>query len=135
MELCISSRHIEQLLSWAALGHPYEICGIVWGQGNRIVEIEAAPNVADNPDRFFEIEPAALIAAHRRARGQVVKVIGYYHSHPNGKAEPSEHDKNQAALDDKYCIIIANKAITAWRCDTKKNTQHVLNKISVNITE
>ncbi len=135
MELYISSRHIEQLLSWAELGHPNEICGILWGQGNRIDEIETAPNVANMPDRFFEIDPAALIAAHRRARDQDVKVIGYYHSHPNGRAELSEYDKNQAENDDKYWVIIANGAVTAWSSDTLQNTHHGFNKISVNILE
>ncbi len=135
MELRISSRHLEQLLLWAELEHPNEICGILWGQGNQIDEIEAAANVAQKPDRFFEIDPAALVAAHRRARVQDAKVIGYYHSHPNGRAEPSKYDRNQMANDDKYWIIIANAAVTAWRCDASQNTRHVLNKISVNILE
>ena len=135
MELCISSRHVKQLLAWAELDNPKEICGILWGQGNSIDDIEAVQNVANEPNRFFEIDPGALFAAQRRARDQTNQVIGYYHSHPNGRAEPSEHDKAMAANDGKFWLIIANGGVTAWRIDDNENNHGGFNKISVNIME
>ena len=45
-------------------------------------------NLADTPDRF-EIDPAEQIKLMRALRGAGREIIGCYHSHPNGSAEPS----------------------------------------------
>lgn len=73
-------------------------------------------NVAPDPTRHFEIDPAALIAAHRAARnGSGPQVVGYFHSHPNGLARPSATDEANAARDGRIWVIVAGDAITCWR--------------------
>ncbi|MDT0506895.1 M67 family metallopeptidase [Novosphingobium sp. MMS21-SN21R] len=101
--------------AWAA--HPKEACGLLLGTGDEVTEAVAVTNVAPDPTRHFEIDPAALIAAHRAARdGSAPEVIGYFHSHPNGLARPSATDAASAARDGRVWIIVADDAITCW-CD------------------
>jgi proteasome lid subunit RPN8/RPN11 len=42
-------------------------------------------------------------------------VLGYYHSHPSGQAEPSATDCACASEDGRIWAIIANLEVTLWR--------------------
>ncbi|MCH2486578.1 MAG: M67 family metallopeptidase, partial [Erythrobacter sp.] len=89
MALTVTRQAIAHMLAEAERAHPHEACGLLLGQGERITAIRPAANVHPEPARFFEIDPQALIDAHRAARDGDLQVLGYYHSHPNGLAEPS----------------------------------------------
>jgi proteasome lid subunit RPN8/RPN11 len=73
--------------------------------------------VAADPARSFEIDPAALFAAHRRARAGAVVVIGHYHSHPSGAAVPSARDAAQAMGDGALWLILTADEARLWRSD------------------
>ena len=111
----LSSAVVEHLLQEAASAHPNECCGILLGTGERIETIRPATNVHPAPNRHFEIDPQALVDVHRTARAGGPSVLGYYHSHPNGRAEPSATDREQAASDGAIWAIIAAGRITLWR--------------------
>ena len=108
----VSSNVIERLLSEARRAHPLECCGILLGHGEVIVQAKAAANVHPDPRQHFEIDPQALIDAHRDARDGDLQVLGYYHSHPNGLAEPSATDRAIAAPDGSVWAIIAAERIS-----------------------
>lgn len=90
------------------IGQPDEKCGLLRGRGHRVLRAVPAANVAADPFTTFEIDPAALIAAHRagRRRGGL-ELLGYYHTHPTGNAWPSETDAACAAPDGKLWLIAA----------------------------
>ncbi len=111
----VSSDVVERLLAEAASAHPQECCGILLGEGDAITAIQPADNVHPEPERHFEIDPQALVDAHRAARAGGPAIIGYYHSHPNGRAEPSATDRAMAASDGAVWAIIAAGRITLWR--------------------
>ena len=94
---------------------PREACGLLFGTGSRIEGAVPAANVASDPHFHFEIDPAALIAAHRAARAGGPQIVGYFHSHPNGLARPSATDVASAARDGRVWAIVADNAITCWR--------------------
>ena len=103
------------LLQEAARAGPHECCGLLLGRGGAVLTAQPAANVHPHPADQFEIDPAALIAAHRAARAGGPEVLGYYHSHPNGRAEPSATDRAQASGDGRIWAIIAGGAVTWWR--------------------
>lgn len=103
------------ILAAAAKAAPNEACGLLLGTGTHIETAQAAANVHPEPLRHFEIDPAALIAAHKVARSGGPHVIGYFHSHPNGLARPSATDAAQAAGDGRIWAIAAAGAVTLWR--------------------
>jgi desampylase len=93
-----------------------EICGILRGEGPRIVQADPAANVAADPARHFEIDPAALLAAYRDARRSgAAAVAGWYHSHPSGDPAPSATDAAQAAPDDMLWLIVGGNFGRLWR--------------------
>lgn len=102
------------MLAAAAAAAPDEACGLLLGMGTSVTEAPAAANVHPHPRRHFEIDPAALIAAHRAARAGGSQVLGYWHSHPNGLARPSQTDRAHATGDGRAWAIVANGAISLW---------------------
>lgn len=114
MAITVTSGVLATLLEEATRAHPLECCGLLLGD-RMIARASPAANVHPEPARHFEIDPAALIAAHRAARAGGVPVLGYYHSHPTGIAEPSATDRAAASGDGRIWAIIAGGAVRLWR--------------------
>ncbi len=115
MTLEVSSAVVAGILGLAADAYPRECCGILLGEGGWISAFLPAKNVHPHPQTNFEIDPQVLIDAHRAARKGDPQVAGYYHSHPNGLAEPSMTDRGQAAHDGSVWAIVAAGEVTFWR--------------------
>lgn len=115
MRLEVTMAAIRQMLAECVSAAPHEACGLLLGEGARVTQARPAVNVASDPSRHFEIDPQALIDAHRAERTGGPRVIGYYHSHPNGPAEPSATDRAQAAHDGRVWAIIADGEVRFWR--------------------
>ena len=119
MHIEVTREVIAALRGEARAAHPRECCGILLGEGNRVEILRPTANVHPHPDRHFEIDPQALIDAHRKAREGGPEVVGYYHSHPTGAAEPSQTDRAMASGDGRVWAIVAPKDAKAdvrfWR--------------------
>lgn len=115
MSVSISSGLLATLVAAAGASPDAEICGLLLGTPDRIEAAEACRNVAVNPARTFEIDPAALFAAHRSARRGGLAVVGHYHSHPSGVPIPSPRDAAQAMGDGALWLILGGGAARAWR--------------------
>ncbi len=81
----------------------------------RVFEARSAPNVAADPTRAFEIDPASLFAAIRAERAGGPPILGHYHSHPNGSPAPSACDAAMADRPGRLWMIVANGEATLWR--------------------
>lgn len=88
---------------------------MLFGGEDEITGCEAAENVAENPDRHFEIDPRALFAALRAERAGGARIAGYWHSHPGGDARPSATDATMAPPDGRFWLIVAGDDATLWR--------------------
>ncbi|MFN4164907.1 MAG: M67 family metallopeptidase [Ferrovibrio sp.] len=98
MPLRLTSAQQAELAALAMAAFPREACALLIGRDERgvlIVErIVPAANLAATPEREFELDPAVHVAELRRLReaGGPQKILGHWHSHPNGRAEPSAQD-------------------------------------------
>ena len=108
--LRISSAALARVVAAAATSAD-EICGLLLGDP---AEARACRNVHAQPARHFEIDPAALLRAHREARAGGPAVIGCYHSHPSGDPTPSRADAESAAPDGMVWLIVAGGEARAW---------------------
>jgi proteasome lid subunit RPN8/RPN11 len=115
MPVEVSSDVLATLIAEAARAAPAECCGLLLGHEGRISVVQPAANVAAEPRLRFEIDPAALFAAHRAARGGGLQLIGYYHSHPVGHPRPSAADCEHASGDDRIWAIVAGGNVAFWR--------------------
>lgn len=119
MEWRISRALADRLLAEADASHDAEVCGLLLGRDGEVSEARRCANVAADPSRYFELDPAALIAAHKAARSGGPEIVGCYHSHPNGVAEPSARD-SEAEFAGLW-LIVAGGALHAWHGDAAGN--------------
>jgi proteasome lid subunit RPN8/RPN11 len=100
----------DRLLEEGSSAFPRECCGLIEGVLEetvaRVTTIHPTRNLATDSDRF-EIDPAEQIALMKRLRGTGREIIGCYHSHPNGRAEPSARDRAGAFGADFLWLIVA----------------------------
>ena len=114
MDVEIASGLVAAMQEHARAEHPREACGLLLGAAGRVASTVPARNVAALPFRTFEIDPATLLRVHREARGAGAQVVGWYHSHPNGVAQPSPTDAARAVEDGKLWMIVTADGVTAW---------------------
>jgi proteasome lid subunit RPN8/RPN11 len=100
--LRIEERHLDAILARARAGHPFEICGVLLGRtdaaGVMVTEAVAVANQERTSPRVrYEIAPEDLLRLQRAARASGRDIVGFYHSHPDHPARPSETDRRMAA--------------------------------------
>ena len=111
----ISRTLLAAMRQESAIVSPREACGLLFGTAEAVTGWRAAENMAEDPQRRFEIDPRALFAALRAERAGGPALAGYWHSHPSGDATPSRTDAAMAAPDGKLWLILGGEAATLWR--------------------
>lgn len=116
----------DRILAHARSGYPYEVCGVLIGAPDGARRVQSAQPVVnrepDQPRVRYQIAPQDLIAIQHDARARGQDILGYYHSHPDHPARPSETDRRIAAegLSDGVIHVVigvengARAVPTAW---------------------
>ena len=111
----VSTQVSAFLIAEAKRAFPLEACGLLLGRTDAIDHATVCANIHPTPLTHFEIDPAALIAAHRAARAGGPAIAGYWHSHPTGHAVPSATDQASASGDGHIWAIVAGADVAFWR--------------------
>ena len=111
---------LETIRRHAAETYPHECCGALLEREGTIIEAFPLPNTtAEGARRRFLVGPSDYAAAEQRARQLGAALNGFYHSHPDHPAIPSQHDLEQAWPNLSYVIVSVTAGIagdlTAWR--------------------
>ena len=117
----------------SAIVSPREACGLLFGDVGRIDGWQAVENVAEDPERRFEIAPAELFAALRAERAGGPHIAGYWHSHPSGDAQPSATDAAMAAADGKLWMIVAGEETRLWRAEAEAPVHGRFRQVAIEI--
>lgn len=91
---------VEQLLAHARSGYPHEVCGVLLGlPASRRVErvIPVENREVESPRVRYQVAPEDLLRIQRDSLARGQDILGYYHSHPDHPARPSETDRRIAA--------------------------------------
>jgi proteasome lid subunit RPN8/RPN11 len=99
--------------------YPHECCGALVGRDDAVTAIVALPNTTEEgPRRRFMVQPSDYQLAERRARELGGDLLGFYHSHPDHPARPSQYDLDHAWPTFAYIIVaVASgvaEAMTVW---------------------
>jgi len=100
---------LEQIGIHAEEQYPNECCGVLLGtagvDGWTVVDVVRAANVAlDSTRNRYTIAPAEIVRIMRQARQRSLEIAGFYHSHPDHPAIPSEFDRVHALPNFRYLI-------------------------------
>jgi proteasome lid subunit RPN8/RPN11 len=86
--------------------YPHECCGALIGDTNRVVDIVPLPNTTEEgPRRRFLVRASDYRLAERRASEMGAELLGFYHSHPDHPARPSQYDLDHAWPTFAYIIV------------------------------
>lgn len=101
---------LEDLRRHAAETYPEECCGFLLGRAAPEGAVVERALAADNEHPSargtrYLIPPERVLAARREARALELRIVGYYHSHPDRSAEPSRHDLDDAWPGLSYLIV------------------------------
>jgi proteasome lid subunit RPN8/RPN11 len=135
--LWISGQLAEKIRAHGAETYPHECCGALLGRDAGVVErsdpakYPVAPEREilalyplvnrrdDSPRNRFSVTSEDVMAAEKAARESGVDVVGWYHSHPDHPARPSEFDRDHAWPWYSYIIVSvqngAPREMTSWR--------------------
>ena len=110
----------QEIRRHGAETYPNECCGALIADGDRIVEAFRLPNTtAEGPRRRFMIGPQDYRLAEARASERRGTLAGFYHSHPDHPAVPSQHDLAQAWPNLTYIIVAVREGtpgdLKSWR--------------------
>lgn len=92
MRLVVSHTTQSELIHHAQVGYPEEICGLLAGRGDHILRVIPTENGASDKRSAFIIPASAMNVYIPKLRTEGLELIGFYHSHPNSVAIPSETD-------------------------------------------
>jgi len=94
--------------------YPHECCGALLGRDNRVTDLLELPNTTEEgPRRRFLVRPSDYRQAEARATELGVELLGFYHSHPDHPARPSQYDLDHAWPTFAYIIVaVAQGAAT-----------------------
>jgi proteasome lid subunit RPN8/RPN11 len=123
--LSLSAEQATNICQHARAEYPHECCGALLGRelGGDVRWVEEVIPIVneqkDNRERRFLITPAQMMQLEREAKQKSLKVLGFYHSHPDHPTRPSEFDRENALPYYSYLIISVQKGKPAemhcWR--------------------
>ena len=139
----LSAASLAQIQQHATHCYPDEACGVLIGlaagsanQSQYIRTAISLNNAASKNDRGWQFSVAAdaLVEASQRARAMGLEIIGFYHSHPDDIAKPSQADLRESNpwLGYSYLIVSVNaghtETLRAW-----SRTEHHWNEDAIEI--
>jgi proteasome lid subunit RPN8/RPN11 len=123
--------HMEAITAHAERDYPHEcgglLLGLLEGENKTVVETLPMENTAEVERRhdLILIEPRAVFKAERLARQKGLDIIGYYHSHPEDEAAPSQFDLDHAMPVWSYIIASVREGKTvdvrSWQMENDRS--------------
>jgi proteasome lid subunit RPN8/RPN11 len=128
-QLKITGELADKIRSHGAETYPHECCGALLGRDTEVADRSLYREVLalyplinrrdDSPRNRFSVTSQDVLDAEKAASNQGLEVVGWYHSHPDHPAKPSQYDREHAWPWYSYVIVsVANKIpeeMTSWR--------------------
>lgn len=112
--------------------YPFECCGLMLGRfednGHKVTvetyPISNAREEAAKRNRFL-IRPEELMRGEKYAREKGLDVVGFYHSHPDDRAVPSQYDLEHAWPTYSYVVVSVEKGqavdLRSWEMESDRS--------------
>jgi proteasome lid subunit RPN8/RPN11 len=109
--------------------YPNECCGALIGADGIVHHVSALPNTTEEgARRRFLVRPSDYKLAESEATRLKGELLGFYHSHPDAPARPSQYDLDHAWPFFRYVIVSIQQAkpemMTVWRLADDRSQFH-----------
>ena len=120
MPLMLQAPVPDAIRRHGAEAYPNECCGALIGQDGVVTEAFGLPNMTEEgPRRRFLVRADDYRLAEQRASELGGELLGFYHSHPDHPARPSQFDLDHAWPSFSYIIVSVQQGeprdMTSWR--------------------
>ena len=130
--LYLTEEHIKQIEKHGEQTYPFECGGMLIGDFaadgvKTILELLPMENAMDESEKHNRvlITPKDVLRAERYAREKKLDVVGYYHSHPDHPARPSQFDLDHALPVWSYIIVSVESGkavdVRAWEMENDRS--------------
>jgi proteasome lid subunit RPN8/RPN11 len=109
--IAIAEKQLNEIREHGVRDYPYECCGLLLGRYTAecklVTETYPISNAREESAKRnrFLITPDELLRGERYAREHDLEVVGFYHSHPDSPAVPSQYDLDHAWPTYSYIIV------------------------------
>ena len=108
--ITLDPRTLDAIREHGREAYPEECCGALLGTGGngsaRVARIARMDNARrDERRRRYVIEPLEYARVERQADAESLSVLGFYHSHPDHPAVPSEYDREHGFPFFHYIVL------------------------------
>jgi proteasome lid subunit RPN8/RPN11 len=129
-QLWISGELAGRIRQHGAESYPHECCGAMLGRDGSVDGGDGGPREVlellpltnrreDSPRNRFEVTARDVLDADKAAQQRGLEIVGWYHSHPDHPARPSEYDREHAWPWYSYVIVSVEKGtpkdMRSWR--------------------
>lgn len=104
--------HLDEMRTHGERDYPFECCGLLLGRFDgdgrkQVVETYSISNAREEAAKRnrFLIRPEELLRGEKYARAKALDVVGFYHSHPDDRAVPSQYDLEHAWPTYSYIVV------------------------------
>jgi proteasome lid subunit RPN8/RPN11 len=118
----ISGKNLKLIYTHASEIYPHECFGFLVGVregGGLVRRAVRGANVSGERSHRFEMASEEFLAVEAAAEREGMEVIGFYHSHPDWPAMPSQQDLKTAWSSSFYLIVSVHDwhplNVTIWR--------------------
>lgn len=120
----LQAEHLDDIKHIGQETYPHECCGLLVGSTENGVKtvtrlIPAVNQRTDSPANRYLITANFLNQVETELRGSDSGILGFFHSHPDVPAEPSDYDREHAWPWYSYLIVSIRKGqakeLLNWR--------------------
>lgn len=107
----MAPEQIAEIRQHGESDYPFECCGLLLGtfldDRKTVVETLAISNAREEEAKRnrFLIRPEELLRGEKYARAKRLDVVGFYHSHPDDRAVPSQYDLEHGWPTYSYIVV------------------------------
>jgi proteasome lid subunit RPN8/RPN11 len=128
----LSEQQLSQIRQHGERDYPFECCGLMLGRfevdgrkiGLEIYPISNAREEEAKRNRFL-IRPEELMRGEKYAREKGLDVVGFYHSHPDDRAVPSQYDLEHAWPTYSYVVVAVEQGraidLRSWEMESDRS--------------
>ncbi|HEY6046512.1 MAG TPA: M67 family metallopeptidase [Pyrinomonadaceae bacterium] len=127
----MTERQLTEMRRHGERDYPFECCGLMLGRfadgGKTVVETYPISNAREEEAKRnrFLIRPEELMRGEKYAREKALEIVGFYHSHPDERAVPSQYDLEHAWPTYSYVVVSVEKGravdLRSWEMESDRS--------------
>jgi proteasome lid subunit RPN8/RPN11 len=129
--ILVNQEQLAQMRAHGERDYPFECCGLMLGRfadgRKQVIETYPISNAREEEAKRnrFLIRPEELMRGEKYAREKSLDVVGFYHSHPDDLAVPSQYDLEHAWPTYSYIVMAVEQGraadLRSWEMESDRS--------------